>query len=58
MKNKIILAVVAVVLIVVVIVSVKYLPIWSTFISVLAFVAGVFGGWFAKKVYDEHFKKN
>lgn len=58
MKNKIILAIVAVVLIVVVIVSIKYLPIWSTFISVGAFIAGCFAGWNIKKLYDEYKEQN
>lgn len=56
MKEKIIVIVIIVAVVAAIIVSVKFLPLWSTFLSAAVAAASFVGGWFGKKWYDHHVK--
>ena len=56
MKEKIIVIVICAAVVAAIIVSVKFLPLWSTFLSAAVAAASFVGGWFGKKWYDHHVK--
>lgn len=56
MKEKIITIVICVAVVAAIIVSVKFLPLWSTFLSTAVAAASFVAGWFGKKWYDHHVK--
>ena len=54
MTEKIIVIVLCAAVVAAIIVSVKFLPLWSTFLSAAVAAASFVGGWFGKKWYDHH----
>lgn len=56
MKEKIITIAICAAVVAAIIVSVKFLPLRSTFLSTAVAAASFVGGWFGKKWYDRHVK--
>lgn len=56
MKKKIITIAICVAVVAAIIVSVKFLPLWSSFLSAAVAAASFVGGWVVKKWYDIHVK--
>lgn len=56
MKERLITIAICVAVVAAIIVSVKFLPLWSTFLSAAVAAASFVGGWFGKKWYDNNVK--